>query len=245
MTKKLYFLLFLLFLGLISCGEEDTPVVIPETSLNTIMPLGASRVAGNRPAYESYRYELWKRLEDGEWEFDFIGTVDDRASYPAYSGMEFDVDHEGRGGWTSGQILAGIEGWLEEAGTPDIVLFSSPGGNDALQGLSFDNALDNVNEIIDIIQSTNPNVTIIIEQMAPGQSFFIPDQIADYFDQIREDIENIAAAQTTSTSKVLTVDMATGFMDSFLADLVHYNEAGARFIAERYYNVLVDVMERK
>jgi lysophospholipase L1-like esterase len=243
MTKKLYFLILILLLGLISCGEDGTPDTNREVTFNTIMPLGASRVAGNRPSYESYRYELWKKLVDDGWDFDFIGTVNDRASYPSFSGKEFDVDHEGRGGWTSGQILAGIEGWLAETGAPDIVLFSSPGGNDALQGLSFDKALENINDIIDIIQTSNPNVTIIIEKMAPGQSFFTPDQIADYFDQIREDIENLAAEQTTSSSKVITVDMATGFMDSFLADLVHYNEEGARFVAGRYYDVLVNVLE--
>ena len=37
--------------------------------------------------------------------------------------------------------------------------------------------------------------------------------------------------------------MFTGFTDELLADEVHYNEAGAIFIATRNYNVLVDVLE--
>ncbi|MEO0725477.1 MAG: hypothetical protein AAFZ63_13110 [Bacteroidota bacterium] len=35
-----------------------------------------------------------------------------------------------------------------------------------------------------------------------------------------------------------------GFTDDFLADEVHYNEAGAAFIAERYYEVLEDILQR-
>ena len=37
--------------------------------------------------------------------------------------------------------------------------------------------------------------------------------------------------------------MFTGFNDGLMADDVHYNEAGSEFIANRYYNVLVNVLE--
>ncbi|MFK8161108.1 MAG: hypothetical protein AB8H12_01485, partial [Lewinella sp.] len=59
----------------------------------------------------------------------------------------------------------------------------------------------------------------------------------------RQDVLTIATDQTTTNSQVIAVDMFTGFNDSHLADEVHYNEAGAEFIAIRYYNVLVDVLE--
>jgi hypothetical protein len=42
---------------------------------------------------------------------------------------------------------------------------------------------------------------------------------------------------------VVSVDMATGFDDSFLADMVHYNQQGASFISERYYDILTTIME--
>ena len=51
---------------------------------------------------------------------------------------------------------------------PDIVLFSSPGGNDALNGMSYDNAIENTKTIINKLQNKNPNVTIFIEKMAPA-----------------------------------------------------------------------------
>ncbi len=245
MTNKFFLLVLVLFFGCSSCDKEDDGgPITPSSSINKIMPLGASRVEGARPAFESYRYSLWQQLLDGGWEFDYIGTERDEATYPEYAGARFDADHEGRGGWTSGEILDGINGWLDQAGAPDIVLFSSPGGNDALQGLSYDQAITNINGIIDAIQAANPNVTILIEQLAPARSDLMTGILATYFDQMQQDVVSIASEQTTATSQVLTVNMATGFMDSFLADDVHYNEAGANFIAERYYDVLVTVLKQ-
>lgn len=246
MLNRFFFLALSLLFVFSSCNNEDegtTPTGgDPSTSLNKIMPLGASRVAGARPIFESYRYNLWKQLLDDGWEFDYIGTVEDEAAYPAYAGSNFDLDHEGRGGWTSGQILSEINAWLNEAGAPDIVLFSSPGGNDALQNLPFEQAVININAIIDAIQAANPNVTIIIEQMAPARSDLMTAELTTYFNSMQQEVVNIAAEQTTSTSQVLTVDMFSNFNDDFLADNVHYNEAGAVFIADRYYEVLVDVL---
>ncbi len=227
-----------------ACDKDNDTTPKPQSnSVNKILPLGASRVEGARPDYESFRYELWKDLIDGGWTFDFIGTQSDNASYPSYNGNDFDIDHEGRGGWTSGQILDGLNSWLSETGSPDIVLFSSPGGNDALQELPYEEAVENINNIIDIIQANNPNVTIIIEQMAPGRSGIMTSELTSYFDQMQQEVLSIATNQTTSTSQVIAVDMFTGFNDSLLADDVHYNEAGAEFIANRYYNVLENILE--
>ncbi|MEM8585363.1 MAG: GDSL-type esterase/lipase family protein [Bacteroidota bacterium] len=245
MKTLFYFYLTLLSLACFACEDDSSPnPVMPGESINKIMPLGASRVQGARPVFESYRYELWKLLVDADYTFDYIGTREDDANYPEFSGMEFDDDHEGRGGWTSGQILDGIEDWMSQTGEIDIVLFSSPGGNDALQGLSYDEAISNVNEIIDLIQSANPDVTIIIEQLAPGRSDIMTDELATYFDQIQSDVVEIATQQSTARSPVIAVDMATGFTDALLADAVHYNEAGAAFIADRYFAVLEDVLDR-
>ena len=227
-----------------SCNkdEDDINPKPQSNSINKILPLGASRVEGARPEYESFRYELWKDLIENNWTFDFIGTQSDNATYAPFDNENFDIDHEGRGGWTSGQILDGLNDWLTQSGMPDIVLFSSPGGNDALEELSFEQAVSNINSIIDILQENNPNVTIIIEQMAPGRSDIMTPELTNYINQMQQEVVNISTNQSTSTSQVVAVDMFTGFDDSFLADDVHYNESGAEFIATRYYNELENIL---
>jgi len=227
-----------------ACDKDDDTNPKPQSSsINKILPLGASRVEGARPEFESYRHELWKDLTENDWTFDFIGTKSDNASYPTLNNRNFDIDHEGRSGWTSGQILNGLNGWLNQTGSPDIVLFSSPGGNDILDGEDYNQTISNINAIIDALQTDNPNVTIIIEQPAQGRSDFMTPEFTNAFNQMRQDVLTIAADQTTANSQVIAVDMFTGFNDTYLADEVHYNEAGAEFIATRYYNVLVDVLE--
>ncbi len=206
------------------------------------MALGASRVEGGTD-FESYRYELWKDLIDGGWSFDYIGTLADTKQYANHSGKSFDPQHEGRGGWTSGQILAELNAILNSADMPDIVLISSPGGNDGLQGQSYSQAVSNVNAIIDAIQAKNPNVTIIIEQMAPAHSTAMTPELTSFMSQMNQEVVNIASQQTTSTSQVLSVDMFNGFTDAYLADDAHYNQTGADFIASRYYNILSTVLQ--
>ena len=227
-----------------ACKKDDESTPKQENiSKNKILPLGASRVEGARPQYESFRYELWKDLKENSFEFDFIGTRSDDASYPVFESNSFDNDHEGRGGWTSGEILNELGGWLNQTGPADIVLLSSPGGNDALQELPYSQAVSNINSIIDILQADNPNVTIIIEQMAPGRSDIMTPELTDFFEQMQLEVVNISTNKTTASSRVTSVDMFTGFNDNLLADDVHYNGAGAEFIANRYFNILKDILE--
>ena len=240
--KKNLTTIFIVSLILGCSNDQDSPKPL-STSINKIMTLGASRVEGSRPDYESFRYNLWKNLIENNWTFDFIGTQSDQASYPSFNGLDFDIDHEGRGGWTSGEILDGLNDWLTETGPPDIVLFSSPGGNDALQELSYSEAVSNISSIIDIIQSNNPNCIIIIEQMAPGHSNIMTSELTYFWNKIQQDVLDISENKTTSASQVIAIDMFSGFGDNFLADDVHYNEDGAVFIANKYYNALVNLLE--
>lgn len=243
MFNRLTVVMLLSFL--IACNSDDDSGVNiqpPSDSINKIMPLGASRVAGSRPEYESYRYDLWKLLVDSGYDFDLVGTETDEASYPDFNGLRFDADHEGRGGISSEGIREEINLWLNDLGSvPDIVLFSSPGGNDGID--NYDQSIENINVIIDIIQAANSNVTIFLELPAPPLSNEQTEEFLEFYNRALEGIALIAQQQTTPTSKVLTVDMTDGFNDSFLADDVHYNTAGAKFIAERYFDVLEDVLQ--
>ena len=56
-------------------------------------------------------------------------------------------------------------------------------------------------------------------------------------------METIAQAQTNDDSQVIPVNMFEGFEDRYLADDIHYNDEGAEFIAQRYYEVLQSILE--
>lgn len=247
---KVFPISLLLFLILTVAGcksSDDSPSTnencVDRTGDVNIMPLGASRVAGSPPGFESYRYELWKKFIDGGWSVDFVGTEKDAATYNSYKGFCFDTDHEGRSGWTSAQINENIENWLDSGETPDIVLFSSPGGNDALKGDQIEDIVPRINAIIDKIQTHNPNVTIVIEQMAPLHSSLIDNDLRSALTAFRTIIESIAKTESTPNSEIVVVDMATGFLDHYYADGLHYNNDGALFVAERYYNILIPLLQ--
>ena len=223
----------------INANKEENTNDIP----NKIMPLGASRVQGLTPLFESYRFELWKDLIDGGWDFDYIGTETETGSYPNYENLSFDPDHQGKMSWTSEKIFEELESILHETGYPDIVLFSSPGGNDILDGLPYEDVIENINGIIDLFQDRNPNIVILIEQLAPGKTSFMTPELTLIFDQAVLDVETIAQEQTDENSLVIPVNMFEGFVDSYLADDIHYNTEGAEFIAQRYYEVLENVLE--
>lgn len=233
---------FLMMFTFSSCKQKsDEPTPATDVTAIRILPIGASRVEGRSPAHESYRYDLWKLLVGAGKSFDFIGSQKDEYAYPNFNGQAFDREHQAQGGYTSAQILELLQNSIDqivaESGAPEIVLLGTPGGNDGLRGLPFENAVKNTNAIIDLLQAANPEVTIIIEQAAPPLSTLSAD-VHESNNRMNEEVINIAAAQTTSTSKVITVDMFTGFSDALLADGVHYNSAGAKFIAERYFEVL-------
>lgn len=98
MRLKLKFLVIsvslIIFNSCIKPGDNGGVTGGLSSQLNKILPLGTSRVAGNRPVYESYRYDLWKSLIDGNWSFDYVGSQIDVASYPFYKTVSFDIDHE-------------------------------------------------------------------------------------------------------------------------------------------------------
>ena len=252
-TKHTVFSLFLLVVSciclLIGCQSDELDQINANNEENTndipnkIMPLGASRVQGLTPLFESYRFELWKDLIDGGWDFDYIGTETETGSYPNYENLSFDPDHQGKMSWTSEKIFEELESILHETGYPDIVLFSSPGGNDILDGLPYENVIENINDIIDLFQDRNPNIVILIEQLAPGKTSFMTPELTLIFDQAVLDVETIAQEQTDENSLVIPVNMFEGFVDSYLADDIHYNTEGAEFIAQRYYEVLENVLE--
>ena len=187
-------------------------------------------------SYESYRYELWKNLIDNNYNFDFIGREKDYGTYPLYAGLEFDNDHEGSGGFESEDVLANIDEILTTIASPDIVLLSI-GGNDLLDGGNPPSEpISNIVELVGILQTHNSNITIFLEKIAPANNETMTSSLTNKLNDFNSQIVSIANSLTSNTSKVIALDMNTNFNESYLADDVHYNELGAKFIADIYFN---------
>ena len=75
----------------------------------------------------------YKNLVDNNYNFDFIGRQKDYGTYEEYSGLDFDIDHEGVKINETEDVLENIEEILATISSPDIVLLSI-GGNDLLDG---------------------------------------------------------------------------------------------------------------
>ena len=187
-------------------------------------------------SYESYRYELWKNLVDSNYNFDFVGRQKDYGTYEEYSGEEFDNDHEGAGGYESEDVLDDIDEILAAIPSLDVVLLSI-GGNDLLDGGNPPSEpIANIVELVEKLQTHNSNITIFLERIAPANSETMTSSLTTNLNDFNSQIISIADNLTTNTSKVIALDMNTNFNESYLADDVHYNKAGAKFIADIYFD---------
>ena len=208
-----------------------------------ILPLGDSRVEGSWPDHASYRASLWTILTTRGLDVDFIGPLHDDTDHPSRPGAGFDRDHAGIGGFTTDDILDHLSDALADTGPPEIVLLGI-GGNDLLERTRApDTIVGNVARIIDLLRRANPEVIILVDQIAPGRADMMSPSLTRELNAFNSGIESLAAAQSTEASPVLAVDMATGWSDRFLADDVHYSIAGAERVAKRYADALLTVLD--
>lgn len=227
--------LLILIVSFGSC-KETTVCPAPAEAI-TIMPLGDSRVEGAKKDYESYRYELWKNLIDNGWKVDFVGKAEDERKYDEYQSQCFDWNHQGTGGAITLDILQTVED-MTAAEVPEVVLLGI-GGNDLTDGSqSVAEVVGNINRIIDRLQTLNESITIFVEQIAPGTTAFMTEDRTSKFESFNANIPILANEQTDATSIVVAIDMPTNWSDDYMADEVHYNEAGAKAVADKYYDAI-------
>lgn len=236
-SKLSSLLLIVVLLFGTACKKED-PGITPASTPSTleILTLGDSRVEGGG-SHESYRYEFFKNLVEGNWDFDFIGNNTEERTFPAVNGRSFDRDHQGRGGEVTAGILNTLQNETFEK-APEIALVGI-GGNDLVDlRLPVADVISNYRQIIAQLRTLNPNVIILIEQIAPGRSDFMTSALTTEFNNFNSEIATIGNELTTTASPVVVVNMFSGWSDDYMADEVHYNQAGAKIVADRYFQAL-------
>ena len=188
--------------------------------------------------FESYRFELWKTLLANNFQFDFIGNNTDNGTYSEFLDQTFDREHEGNGGIDTEGVLNSLNYVLNNIETPDLVLLGI-GLND-LADTDVDPSVPiaNINQIIDELKNNNPNVTIILEQIAPGRSDFMSTDLRNRIESFNDQIITVAIDQNDMNSSIIAIDMYTGFSDAFFADELHYNAQGATFVSNKYFDAI-------
>ncbi|MEL6590707.1 MAG: SGNH/GDSL hydrolase family protein, partial [Bacteroidota bacterium] len=224
-----------------SCQEDICAPQSASDSAIVLLPLGDSRVEGGSPEFESYRYELWKLLTQNAWETDFVGSRQDENKYEDVNQQCFDNEHEGTGGAQTPDILNTLQR-LNLEKEPDVVLLGI-GGNDLTEGgAEVSEVIDNIQQIIIALRARNESVVILLEQIAPGRSDFMTADLQSSFEQFNQQVAGLADLQ--NNSKIVVINMAQDWKDDYMADEVHYNQAGAEVVAQRYFQAIKEYVER-
>ena len=141
------------------CGEAAAPGA--DRVAVRIMPLGDSLTESSH-GYASYRYWLWKALEERGLEVDFVGSM--RGVYmgtPRFD--DFDPDHEGHSSWTTANVRDHVEAWVADS-DPEVVLLLL-GTNDGARDVP--GTLANLTAIIETLRAQRGDVAVLLGLLPP------------------------------------------------------------------------------
>lgn len=224
--------LYLVFTGRQDMGNLRS-FTFSSQHLVKIMPLGDS-ITQAFNGTPSYRWYLWQKLQDAGFATDFVGSQMGAANGDPPN-FDFDQDHEGHSGWTADQIAANAAAWAAEF-QPDIVLMHA-GSNDAEQHQSTDGTINDLRNIINAIRSVDPNVIFLVAQL-------IPDAVNNAgIDDLNSRIPALVSSMDSSQSRVILVDLHTGFSGSDTFDGVHLTSSGENKMAQRWFDALSDLLQ--
>ncbi len=209
---------------------------VPLPAQKRILPLGDSITNG---VPHSYRFFLFNMLAGSGYNFNYVGSKNTNpANYPGV----WDTRHEGNNGATSRAIDLQLEHWLTFYYTPDIALIHL-GTNDITNSITQPNqyefTITYMESIIDKLRDSNPVIRIYLANIIPFDSTFDPI----YNQRVNEWnnwINKIISRKSNDVSPIYHVNMNSNFGDKYFEDGFHPNEAGAKEMANRWFNALIE-----
>ena len=247
------FILLLLSLLLTACSsssssteEDETPTDVVTgwravlkdcgTGGNAIriMPIGDS-ITESRNGYSSYRYWLWRLLQDNGCNVDFVGgrrgVSDGRkgGGQRTPSRTNFDQDHQSYWGLRADEVLNRAPSFAETY-VPNVALIHL-GTNDMFQNQSTGSTIDEIANIVSTLRAFNPDVVVIIAQVIPST------RSISRLVSLNAQIPVIAAQLNNDTSPVVHVDQFANFSaNSDTFDGVHPDDSGEQKMAQNWFN---------
>jgi lysophospholipase L1-like esterase len=222
-----------------------------------IMPLGNSitRGYGTGPDPDSanfnygFRFYLFNSLNASGYDFDFVGTLNQGSQ----SGLNFDYDHEGHGGFRADQLVPEMDDYLSMA-QPDVILLHI-GTNDVAQRNDTNYAADvaDVTAILNAIDSYSTETIVVLAQIIDqdrNDGRYQPNAVATYNNLL----VTMAQNRINSGDKLVLVDMynALNYADNgdmehdetYLPnDWLHPTDSGYQKIAAVWQDALVELWQ--
>lgn len=203
-----------------------------------IMPLGDSITRGygtgtqpTNPNYNyGYRLELDTLLTNSNYNFDFVGGENDGGP----SGVVFDFDHEGHGGFRADQIADNLNGYLTQ-NPPELILLHI-GTNDIAQlnGTSA-NDVDTILEGIDTFDEQITVILALIVDQNPADSQYMVGDV----DAFNSNLQAIAQARINNGDKIILVNQNTAInYPADMYDWLHPQLSGYNKMANVWFNEL-------
>ena len=216
-----------------------------------IIPLGDSITQGISP-YNSYRKYLWEMLQDNSKEARFGGSKWGACAlgkpWKQEVTPDFDQNHEGHCSIDTSSLLRHVKRTPKEEMVKinstfghetvtinDVgIILLHTGSNDIFDVVrkkkklqSLNRVVDQINLLVDHLLSTFPNSTIFVAQILKTT---YPDQT--------EYLNNRIKTHVNETSRVRQVTFPDFTTERHTFDTTHPNNLGARYIAERWYDVI-------
>lgn len=233
-------------------------LAVYDRKTTNILCLGNS-ITNGTSKYNSYRRELWKQLNAGNYNFDFIGSWDKHHMGGDVPDPDFDMDHDGHSGWRFDDIFnppswdsarGNINEWLKLY-RPDIVLLEL-GTNDVFQCRTVNDMINDLRRLISLFREKNKSVKIFLAQIPPlGKQWAQQKLCGDStgYDQAIRNLNNafvdFAEKNSLKNSPVIPVDQYHGInTDTEMYDDIHPNEVGEKKMAEKWFNAIKKYLKK-
>ncbi len=202
-----------------------------------IMPLGDSITNGEDGASDlaGYRSRLAALLDAEGVQYDFVGSL----STP--TGAGFDNDHEGHNGFTADEIRDNLNTYLSN-NPPDIILLHI-GTNDISGSQGVESTKNEIEQILDSINTFNPNIKVILATIVPRGDAKDSDT-----DDLNRKLEQLYLAKRDLGRKIFFAGINQAFKcdpnfaANLLSDNVHPNDTGYQLMAEVWFNLIMNAL---
>jgi lysophospholipase L1-like esterase len=191
-----------------------------------IMPTGDSITEG-ASGDATYRYFLWQSLLNAGNSVDFVGSKTGVSSgTPKYP--NFDQNHEGHSGWRADRMANSATSWATSSAAQIVLLHA--GTNDLIQGQTVASTIIDLTNIIKRMRTANPQMTFLMAKIIPIAG------MTSLVQQLNTAIGTLATQMNTATSRVVAVDLYTGFSvtTDLKADGIHPTESGYQKMANNW-----------